>query len=226
MTYLFEINFGITLIILATTDNIKEDNVEDGGIKNCLTTYVFNPVDTCTGTPSPEKYPLNDEQTKKTNEIIYAERDVSFLEERVVKNVVALSPSPNNIANNIKFMADYGIKSNGGEYCRTQKCCCGDHDCNNKGLNFGPLYTITGEGCLTTTGGSIDTNDERTYDEPYAGDLPRRSWLCCPGSQQHAENEQPPLLDQQKIPISTPSFEAIVKAPTTYTLCSIGCVRI
>lgn len=135
---------------------------------------------------------------------------------------------------------DYGIKSTNGvvDYCRTQKCCCGDHDCNNKGLNFGPLYTITGDGGggvggVVITGnnggggsGTIDTSDERTYDEPYAGDLPRRSWLCCPGSQHHTESEQPPFLDQQKSTMSSPSIDAIVKAPTTYTLCSLGCVRI
>lgn len=27
-----------------------------GGDKSCLTTYIFNPVETCTGTPSPEKF--------------------------------------------------------------------------------------------------------------------------------------------------------------------------
>lgn len=32
-------------------------SIENGGNKSCLTTYIFNPVDTCTGTPSPEKLP-------------------------------------------------------------------------------------------------------------------------------------------------------------------------
>lgn len=151
-----------------------------------------------------------------------------------VKNVVTISPTVNDKRQ--RYMADFLLKSNGGDYCRRQKCCCGDHECNNGRLNFGPLYTITGDGGgivnkINSIGGvGGDSIDERTYDEPYAGDLPRRSWLCCPGTQHHIDNEQPPLLDQPKSPpppvASTPGIDVIVKAPTTYTICSIGCVRI
>lgn len=221
-------------IILATTDNIKEEEEEDGGNKNCLTTYVFNPVDTCTATPSPEKYPLNDdEQTKKkiksNDKIIYAEKDVIFYDSN---NIVGISTT--TIGNNNQFMAEYKLRTNdyrktngtsgtgtgtGTTTASTIECgarnCC-EHDCNNKRLlNYGPLYTITCEG-----------KEERTYDEPYTGDLPRRSWLCCPGSQQHIDTEQPPLLEQPKTPPSNNLEDTIIKAPTTYTICSIGCVRI
>jgi hypothetical protein len=90
------------------------------------------------------------------------------------------------------------------------KCCVGGHF--GRDLSFGHLYTI-----------SKSDKEERTYDEPYTGDLPRRSWLCCPGSQHHVECEQPPPLETSKSP-STPS-EAITKAPS-HSLCSGNCVRI
>lgn len=85
---------------------------------------------------------------------------------------------------------------------------------SNRDLSFGHLYTI-----------SRSDKEERTYDEPYTGDLPRRSWLCCPGSQHHVECEQPPLLETASKSPSTPS-EAITKAPSHNNICSGTCVRI
>lgn len=111
-------------------------------------------------------------------------------------------------------MAEYNLKLMTDNRNYSNKC--GVHEFNNvrRSLNLGPLYTITstGDGC----------KEERTYDEPYAGDLPRRSWLCCPGSQTaHVDNEID-LLEGSKTP-TTPG-DAIIKGPT-YTICSNGCVR-
>lgn len=91
-----------------------------------------------------------------------------------------------------------------------RKCCAGGHFGDDFG--FGHLYTIT-----------RSDKEERTYDEPYSGELPRRSWLCCPGSQQHPEGDQPPLLESIKTP-STPG-DAVTKAPT-HAFCSGTCVCI
>lgn len=66
--------------------------------------------------------------------------------------------------------------------------------------------------------------EERTYDEPYTGDLNRRSWLCCPGSQARVECDQPPLLEEVKSP-TTPT-ETITKAPGIIPICSGTCVCI
>lgn len=90
-----------------------------------------------------------------------------------------------------------------------------------RNLNFGHLYTISKH--------ATEPLEERTYDEPYAGDLPRRSWLCCPGSNQHAETEQPPLLAAETSASKSPSTpsETITKAPKiNYGSCSGTCVRI
>ncbi|CAH1168822.1 unnamed protein product [Phyllotreta striolata] len=97
------------------------------------------------------------------------------------------------------------------------KCCVGGHF--GRDLSFGHLYTIS----------KSDRIEERTYDEPYTGDLPRRSWLCCPGSQQHMpDNDQPPLLDaattSSKTP-STPLADAITKPPG-FNVCSGTCERL
>lgn len=109
-------------------------------------------------------------------------------------------------------MADYDLKVKRCAFPGDlrHKCCV--HEIDGNSLNVGPLYTISG-----------DTKEERTYDEPYSGDLPRRSWLCCPGTQQHIEADQPPLLEQPKTP-STPG-DPVIKAPS-YTICTSGCVRI
>ncbi|XP_064212558.1 colorectal mutant cancer protein isoform X4 [Tribolium castaneum] len=90
------------------------------------------------------------------------------------------------------------------------KCCVGGHF--GRDLSFGHLYTI-----------SKSDKEERTYDEPYTGDLPRRSWLCCPGSQHHVECEQPPPLQTNKSPSSP--CEAITKAPS-HNLCPGNCERL
>lgn len=75
-------------------------------------------------------------------------------------------------------------------------------------VNFGHLYTISKY--------ASDPLEERTYDEPYAGDLPRRSWLCCPGSHQQAETEQPALLAANtSANKSSPQSETITKVPKT-----------
>lgn len=88
-------------------------------------------------------------------------------------------------------------------------------------FNFGHLYTISKP--------ATDTLEERTYDEPYAGDLPRRSWLCCPGSHQHAETEQPPLLFGETSANKSPTTqsETITKPPKIgYEGCTGTCVCI
>ncbi|CAH1114464.1 unnamed protein product [Psylliodes chrysocephalus] len=119
------------------------------------------------------------------------------------------------------FLTDYELSfkncnfSAGADHA---KCCVGGHF--GRDLSFGHLYTISKNERLA---------EERTYDEPYTGDLPRRSWLCCPGSHQHVgDGEQPPLLDtattSSKTP-STPLTDAITKPPG-YNVCSGTCERL
>uniref|UniRef100_A0A6P7FZ50 Colorectal mutant cancer protein n=1 Tax=Diabrotica virgifera virgifera TaxID=50390 RepID=A0A6P7FZ50_DIAVI len=118
------------------------------------------------------------------------------------------------------FLTDYELSfknCNFGAGADHAKCCVGGHF--GRDLSFGHLYTIS----------KSDRIEERTYDEPYTGDLPRRSWLCCPGSQPHVgESDQPPLLDtattSSKTP-STPLAEAITKPPG-YNVCSGTCEKL
>lgn len=125
------------------------------------------------------------------------------------------SERPNTlIADKTGRMEDYTINFNdchiSGE--GNQKCCVGRH--YGEELSLGHLYTI-----------SQSANEERTYDEPFTGDLPRaRSWLCCPGSQKHVEGEQPPLFEDTKTP-STPR-EPITKEPSPYGFCNGACVGV
>ncbi|XP_049820358.1 colorectal mutant cancer protein isoform X2 [Aethina tumida] len=117
---------------------------------------------------------------------------------------------PDGTAN---FLADYEVSFRSCNFGATDhgKCCVGGHF--GRDLSFGHLYTI-----------SKSDKEERTYDEPYTGDLPRRSWLCCPGSQHHVETDQPPLLDSAKKSPSTPS-ETITKAPS-HNFCPGACERL
>ncbi|XP_060525082.1 colorectal mutant cancer protein isoform X2 [Cylas formicarius] len=106
----------------------------------------------------------------------------------------------------LSFQA-YGPRTGKGQ----TKCCVASPFLANE-LSFGHLYTI-----------SKSEKEERTYDEPYSGDLPRRSWLCCPGSQRHTECDQPPLLEECKV-VGTPS-ETITKPPGL-NACSGACERL
>ncbi|XP_076252292.1 colorectal mutant cancer protein isoform X2 [Rhynchophorus ferrugineus] len=110
------------------------------------------------------------------------------------------------------FLTDYefNFQNYGQTNPNRAKCCVGSPFAND--LNFGHLYTI-----------SKTEKEERTYDEPYTGDLSRKSWLCCPGSQPHVDCDQPPLLEEIKTP-STPS-EAITKAPG-HLMCNGTCERL
>lgn len=93
-----------------------------------------------------------------------------------------------------------------------RKCCVSARLSDE--LAFGNLYTIT----------KNDNKEERTYDEPYAGDLPRRSWLCCPGSQDRLDGEQPPLLEAVKTSPGSGAEEAVTWPPAR-SVCSGACVR-
>ncbi|XP_017775119.1 PREDICTED: colorectal mutant cancer protein isoform X2 [Nicrophorus vespilloides] len=75
------------------------------------------------------------------------------------------------------------------------------------------------------------SKEERTYDEPFAGDPQansgRRSWLCCPGTQQQQQQrlevEQPPLVDVRMVApmdISSP----ITQPP--HIFCNATCERL
>lgn len=112
-------------------------------------------------------------------------------------------------------MGDYRLNLNSsGEVGERDKCCVKAHFSDD--LTFGNLYTISKN--------NDDNKEERTYDEPYSGDLPRRSWLCCPGSQDRIEGEQPPLLEASKrSPVSGQDQEAITWPPSR-TFCSGICV--
>lgn len=162
-------------------------------------------MDSCTGTPSPEKLLLktNYELKRSTNE-----NDRSTPETLVSPQSVAYDRKSLGHCN---YMAEYDLNLKVCQFGEEhKKCCVGGH--YGPELSYGHLYTISG----------VNGKEERTYDEPYAGDLPRRSWLCCPGSQHHAEVDQPPLLANSNTP-STPG-ETITKGPTH--ACAGGCVRI
>ncbi|KAF5272296.1 hypothetical protein FQR65_LT04953 [Abscondita terminalis] len=90
---------------------------------------------------------------------------------------------------------------------------CDEKNTNEKiTVGLSPLYTIGHQ------------NDERTYDEPFSGDLPRtRSWLCCPGSQKQIEVEQP-TFDEAKTPSS--HDETITKAPSSCGFYGGACERL
>lgn len=88
----------------------------------------------------------------------------------------------------------------------------GDGTSIEKVIGLSPLYTISHQ------------NEERTYDEPFSGDLPRtRSWLCCPGSQKQIEVEQP-TFDEVKTPSS--HDETITKAPSSCGFYGGACERL
>ncbi|CAG9769487.1 unnamed protein product [Ceutorhynchus assimilis] len=111
------------------------------------------------------------------------------------------------------FLTDYGFnfQNYGPLGTNHSKCCVTGPFAND--LNFGHLYTI-----------SKAEKEERTYDEPYTGDLSRRSWFCCPGSQPRVDCEQPPLLHDSKSP-TTPS-DIITKAPGHIPICNGTCERL
>lgn len=189
------------IVILAAPENLSES----GGDKNCLTTYVFNPVDSCTGTPSPEKTLAKNNEQKTLSQ-----DDLKSPENLCEPNIILYERKCLGHSN---FMAEYDINLKGCQHFgpdNYRKCC--DVKPFKHDLSFGHFYSI-----------SRDLVEERTYDEPYAGDLPRRSWLCCPGSQRHNEIDQPPLLDIAKTP-STPG-DPVTKAPC-HSSCSGGCVCI
>lgn len=110
-------------------------------------------------------------------------------------------------------MGDYRLNLNGGgNGVDGDRGKCSAHFSDD--VTFGNLYTISK---------NSDSKEERTYDEPYSGDLPRRSWLCCPGSQDRIEGEQPPLLEAVKCsPIS--GQEEAITWPPSRTFCSGTCV--
>lgn len=187
-----------------------------GGDKSCLTTYIFNPVETCTGSPSPEKFPVKTSpgslklSPRNQHDEVTRVSPSSPLDAHMHPNFLYGKVLPDGRPN---FLTDYEFNfQNYGPLNRTGhgKCCVGGPFVND--LNFGHLYTI-----------SKAEKEERTYDEPYTGDLHRRSWFCCPGSQAHVECDQPPLLEEIKTP-STPS-EAITKPPG-HVLCSGTCERL
>lgn len=195
-------------------------NTESRSDKSCLTTYIFNPVDTCTGTPSPpQKFSPTLKRLSSSNEIelksLPQTRDDDFLHNN------SSHMHPNFLYGKIlhngrpNFLTDYELSyknCNFGGVDEHGKCCVGGHF--GRDLSFGHLYTIS----------KSDNNkdkEERTYDEPYAGDLPRRSWLCCPGSQQHVDCEQPSLLLEinNKSSASTTPSEIITKPPPSHNFC-------
>ncbi|KAK5649417.1 hypothetical protein RI129_000446 [Pyrocoelia pectoralis] len=103
----------------------------------------------------------------------------------------------NHIHGSNTCMEKYVLNCNGEEKTCVGRLCGAD-------TNVTQLYTISQNG-----------NEERTYDEPFSGDLPRtRSWLCCPGSQKQIENEQPPLFEEARTPSS--HDETVTKAPSPY----------
>lgn len=106
-------------------------------------------------------------------------------------------------------MGDYQLNVN--EIGGREKCCVNAHF-SDELTTFGNLYTISKNG-----------KEERTYDEPYSGDLPRRSWLCCPGTQDRIDAEQPPLLEVIKKSPGSEQEETITWPPNR-TFCSGTCV--
>ncbi|KAL3277676.1 hypothetical protein HHI36_013022, partial [Cryptolaemus montrouzieri] len=106
------------------------------------------------------------------------------------------------------FLTDYELsyKNCNFDVGTHGKCCVGGHF--GEDLSFGHLYTISRSG-----------KEERMYDEPCT-DLPRRSWLCCPGSQRK-DGEQPGLLEIKKETTPSPP-EAITREPSR-TFCSGTC---
>lgn len=173
----------------------------DDSDKSCLTTYIFNPVETCTGTPSPEKIFLKQPIIElKPDDVI---SETQHMHSNFLYGKILHDGRPN-------FLTDYELSYKTCNFGADHgKCCVGGHF--GKDLSFGHLYTI-----------SKSDKEERTYDEPYTGDLPRRSWLCCPGSQNHIEN--PPSHLETPKALSTPS-ETITRPPCP-SLCSGNCVSI
>lgn len=169
-------------------------------------------METCTGTPSPQKtHPGDIDDT--LNKVPSNDDDV------IHTQVVETHMHPNFLYGKIlpdgrpNFLRDYELSYTNCKFGAIQhgKCCVGGHYGDD--VSFGHLYTI-----------SKSDKEERTYDEPYTGDLPRRSWLCCPGSQHHVDCEQPPLLDNNTKSPVTPS-ETITKPPS-HNFCPGTCVRI
>lgn len=169
-----------------------------GGDKNCLTTtYIFTPVDNTCTEKNQSELVVASDKTVSNEDDLRAVKTTK--RPYVLFNIGFLE-------NNPPFMDDYRLNLNAdGE---RGKCPVFGDD-----LTFGNLYTISKE--------------ERTYDEPYAGDLPRRSWLCCPGSQDRIDGgEQPPLLSEtvKCSPTSGQQEEAAITWPPSRTFCSGTCV--
>ncbi|KAK9745908.1 PDZ domain of MCC-2 bdg protein for Usher syndrome [Popillia japonica] len=187
-------------------------STEGGGVTNCLTTYVFNPVDSCTGTPSPEKLLLKtpNYELKRFPPSSTTENDRTASETLVSPQSVAYDRKSLGHCN---YMAEYDLNLKVCQFGEEHKKCCVGGHYGPELSTFGHLYTISG----------VNGKEERTYDEPYAGDLPRRSWLCCPGSQHHGEGDQPPLLANNNSTSNT--GEAITKGPV-HGLCPGGCEKL
>lgn len=158
-------------------DTLSENTKEYGGHSNCLTTYVFNPADTCTCTPSSENVSSKTAVIARNSQEDFKIFDFASLH---------YSNKKNNLDNYLS--QGFGSDSTG-------KKCCGRNYYGSR-RNLGPLYSIS-QGLI----------EERTYDEPCIGELPRRNWLCCPGSNE-AQVEQPPLLEKkiQEPVINPPHF--------------------
>ncbi|KAF5304333.1 hypothetical protein FQA39_LY09712 [Lamprigera yunnana] len=160
-------------------------DIEGSSEKNCFTTYIFSPVESCTVTPGHKGPEI------KQHDIV------------TERKTVVQDKSPH-------------------EYCGAQDkpICMDNHAVKCDGINSverepagpSPLYTISCQ------------NEERTYDEPFSGDMPRaRSWLCCPGSQKQIEVKQPIFRDAR-----TPSSkdETITKAPSSCGFYGAACERL
>lgn len=160
-----------------------------GSNNNCFTTYIFNPVDSCTASPKPQRI-LQEGQD------LHGENDCGSLKKMALQED-APGDSDTRIHESKVCMEEYVLNCNG-----EKKTCVDGLPCADS--NVTQLYTVSRNG-----------NEERTYDEPFAGDLPRtRSWLCCPGSQKQIEAEQPPLVEEAKKLSS--QEETVTKAPSPY----------
>ncbi|CAH1175841.1 unnamed protein product [Phaedon cochleariae] len=212
---------------LATLASIQDnsDLPEVGGgdeDKSCLTTYLFNPVETCAGVQTPEKRPSQAADavgTRKRTENAHAHEKAhapsnnAHMHPNFLFGKVSADGRPN-------FLRDYELSYRNCEWAEPDhaKCCVAGHF--GRDLSFGHLYTISKTDPLHLQPRHLE---ERTYDEPYAGGgcepSGRRSWLCCPGSRRAAvEGEQPPLLEAVTTTTTTstcrtPDAEAVTRPP-------------
>lgn len=106
---------------LAGTD-LSSDN---GGNKSCLTTYIFNPVDSCTGTPTPEELP-SVLKTPDSGPIKSLSEDVLSSETHMHSNLLYDKIIPNERSSVLKkYALSYQNCSFGvGDH---SKCCVGGH---------------------------------------------------------------------------------------------------